>query len=141
MPFLALLSGPFGRFALYAGLVVAMIGAGAWIVHEHDRRILAERAAEESAAVAATQIADMRKAVQAASDEARAATDRANATAIAKREIARAPVTVACAASPAIVSVLAGMRGPGGSGASAAGSPPGVAGMPAPTRSAQPVTR
>ncbi len=141
MPVLALLTGPFRRVAIYTTVALAIVGAGAVALHQHDRRVLAEQAAAEAAAVAAQQVADMRRAVDAANAEAEAATARANAAANVKREIARAPVTVACAASPAVRVVLDGMRGTGGSGAGAAGSPGGAVGVPAATGAPKPAPR
>lgn len=128
MPILALwqfLGSPLGR----AGMIVLACGVAAagylvWL-GAHDRAVLAEQAAKEAAAVAETQIADLRRAVDAADAEARDATERAAKVTVIKTEIARAPVTVACVRSPAVAAALDGLRAAGGGN-----GPPGGAGVP-----------
>ena len=68
----AFFATPLGRVAFYVAVALAIVGAGAGALHQHDRRVLAEHAAAEAAAVAAQQVADMRRAVDAANAEAEA---------------------------------------------------------------------
>lgn len=123
---LSSLRGPLGKAALYAGGAVALALAAWLAVAEHDKRILGEQAAEEAAVIAEQQVSDLRRAVVEANAEATAAIARASAAANIKREIARAPVSSGCAASPAIAAALDGLR----SARPGAGPPGGAGGAP-----------
>jgi len=136
----AFFSGPLGRIALYVIGAVALVGAAVFVVKQHDARVLAEQAAREAQAVAAQQIADMRRAVEAANAETVAANERAAKAATIKTEIARAPVTTACTTSPALRVVLDQLRA-SSAGPGAPGGPGGPAGVPGAAPAAKPAPR
>lgn len=128
---LPLLAGPLGRMALWAGLAVALAGAGWLALHQHDQRVLAEQAARQAAAVAAQQLADLRAALDASQAEARAAAARAEAAATIKQEIANAPLTGECVPFDPLGAALDGLRRAAGTGDGAAGNPAGPSVVPA----------
>lgn len=132
MPLLALLTGPMGKLIGYGALAVALVLGGWYALHEHDQRVLAEQAATEAAVVAAQQIADARKAAAAVQADAAAAIARAAMAATVKGNIDHAPITYACAQSPAVRAALDGLPG----ASSAGGGAPGGAGKPAVLRPA-----
>ena len=129
MPFLAFFAGPMGKIALYAMAAVAIIGVVWGVIHEHDGRIRAEDAAKVAAATATMQIAQAKAGAEAVQASAAEAIARAREVNTVKLEIAHAPVTQACAASPAINAALDGLRGGSGPGGSPPVNPAGAAGV------------
>lgn len=141
MPFLALLIGPLGRIGLYVVGALAVIAAAAFIVHEHDARIRAEDAAHVAAVTAAEELRQSKANAAALSVSLADAQARATATATTKTEIARAPVTNGCAASPAVAAALDGLRRAAGAGSGAPANPGGAVVVPAAAGSAKPAAR
>ena len=132
MPFLALLSGPFGKIAMWAALAAFLVAGGLFALHQRDQRVLAEHAAREAVAVAALQLADARRAVAASEAEAKAAVARADAASTIKQEIANAPLTGECVPFDPLGTALDGLRRAAGSGDGQAGNPAGPPVLPAP---------
>jgi hypothetical protein len=130
----ALLSPVAGAVAL----AVAASGGVAWLRLVHDPGIRAEYQAKLDAEIAAARIADQQKALAAiATLEAEHRMELA-AAATTRERIIRVPITTACAAAPAVVAALDGLRARA-SGAGATGSASGHAGVPG--RAADPSAR
>jgi hypothetical protein len=123
VPFLAFLASPFGKYVGYAALALTLILGGSYALHEHDQRVLAEQAAKEAAVVAAQQIADAKKVAAAVQADAAAAIARATLAATVKGNIDHAPITYACAQSPAVRAALDGLPGSAGSSGGSAANP------------------
>ena len=115
------------------GVVLAAVvasGAWAWLRLVHDPSVRDALRAEIAAQTAAELAEHQRAAVVALADLEADIARRTAATVTIRERIIRVPVTVACAASPAVAAALDGLRhAPGG-----AGAPPGAAaaaGLPA----------
>lgn len=116
-----------GRALLYAGVAVAALAAGAWALHQHDARVVAEQRADAQALAISQMQADHARAVAALETRAAEAEARAEASATIRSAIHAAPVTSACASSPAVRAALDGLRGRAG----ANGDPRSGSGQPA----------
>ena len=127
MALLGLLSGPIGKWIGYAALAVTMAGAAWWVVGEHDSAVRGALLAEQRAAQLVQLQAQHERTVAALESEAASERARADAMATARRMIANAPITTACADSPAVRAALDGLR----SKPSAAPGAPGGAKQPA----------
>lgn len=103
MPFLALLTGPLGKFAGYLLAAGAIVLAVVLWLHEHDARVRAEMAAKAQAVAAAQQLADAKAATLAEQQVADAAIARATALTNARMEIANAPAPAPSCGVPAAV--------------------------------------
>ena len=116
MPFLSLITGGLGKALGIGALAVSLLGGGLWLLHQHDNAVRAEMQVAADKAIAAAQEADAQKAASAlASAHAEAAKRIASITAI-KEKTHSAPVTSACANSPAVRAMLGGLLGPGSNG-------------------------
>lgn len=135
---LRLLAGPFGKYIAIAAILAATGAALAIGLHEHDQRIRAEDAARVQAATAAQQLADAKANAAALAASLADAEARASRVTTIKTEIARAPVSSGCVASPSVRAALDGLRGAAGPGGGAAGNPGGAAVVPGSTGATKP---
>lgn len=115
-----------------AGMALAGLAAWGWLVLVHDPGVRAAQTAEIAAAVAAQQARDHEAATAALEAQAAATAAQIAALSTTRQRIARAPVSTACAAVPAIRDALDGVRALAGGGAPAGAGQP--AGLPAPAR-------
>ena len=125
------ITGAAGKYIAAVFAAVAIIGGYLFWLREHDGRLLAEQAAREAAVVAADRVKQAEAGAAAVQAEATAQIARITATSRTRQEIARAPVTFACAASPAVAAALRGLRPDPAPGPGAPGSAPVAAGVPA----------
>jgi hypothetical protein len=120
MPFLTLL---FSKAGMIAMAVIAAIAVGAFWLHSHDNAVRAAMQADANKAIAAAQAADAEHEKVAVAAVASDATKRAVIYTTIKETTHAAPVTSACANSPAVSALLDGLRHSNGSGAPAPGRP------------------
>jgi hypothetical protein len=119
--------------AIGAALVLGVLAWGKLI---YEPAIRAEYAAELAAATAAAQAQHQADALRAVEAAGAAQQQREAARTVIRERIVRVPVTMACAASPAVAAALDGLRrGSAGAGAPAGAAVP--AGLPAATRPAR----
>jgi uncharacterized protein HemX len=126
------LAGGTGKVLGILALVLALAGGSALWLHEHDVRVLAEQAAAEAMQVSAEQAREHQAAIAALQAQHAADLARLRATTAVKQEIARAPITTACAASPAVSAAAAELRRRAGPGAGQAGRAGGAADLRGP---------
>jgi len=119
MPFLALLTGPLGKYAGYVALAIGLLVAAAGALHAHDNALRAEIQAASDRAIATAQVASAAHEVTALEAQAKANAETINRLNAIREATHAAPKTTACATSPAVRSLLDGLRGhaPGGPGA------------------------
>jgi glucose-6-phosphate-specific signal transduction histidine kinase len=120
---LALLTGPLGKYLIGAIAAVLIAAAALLWLHSHDNalrvRWVMEQQVEIDAAVARARVAG-----EVAVAEERAAADaRLASLQSVRQEIAREPVSQACADSRAISDALGGLYGIGASGTGKAPGP------------------
>ena len=120
---LALLTGPLGKY-LIGAIAAALIAAAALLwLHSHDNALRVRWAMEQQAEIDAA-VTQARVAGEAAVAEERAAADaRMASLQSVRQEIAREPVSQACADSRAISDALGGLYGIGASGTGKAPGP------------------
>ena len=104
------LTGAAGKYILGVAAVLTLLAGGALWLHEHDQRVLAERAAIVAAADATETLRQVRAGAAAVSADADAKVQRMAAVSRAKQEISHAVVTTSCASAPAIAAALASLR-------------------------------
>lgn len=127
-------------FLIPAPLIVAGLGAAAvlavvgWVQFVFVPNIRAEHAREIAAATAVAVAEYQVAALQASEAAAEAQRERDEARLAIRERIIRVPVTTACAASPAIVAALGGLRR-GASGAGGTSDPARPADVPGAPRS------
>jgi hypothetical protein len=110
MPFLAFLTGPLGKFAMIGAGVVGLLLAGALWLHSHDNAVRAAMQASADKAIAAQQTVDHQHEVDALAAVAADAAARARASSDLRSKIHALPPTASCATSPAVRSLLDGLR-------------------------------
>jgi hypothetical protein len=120
---LALLTGPAGKYLIGAAAAALIALAALLWLHSHDAALRVRWALEQQAEIDAA-VAQARAAGEVAVIEERAAADaRLASLQSVRQEIAREPVSQACADSRAISDALGGLYGVGASGAGKAPGP------------------
>lgn len=114
---IAFLAGPFGKLALGAVAVLAVLVGLAVLVRQHDARVLAENTVQQQAEQIAQQAATMavmkeeqERAVSALETKADEAAAEARKSQAIRTEVHEAPHTTACLDSPAIAVELRELR-------------------------------
>lgn len=122
---ITLLTGAAGKYIAYAAMAAALAGGAAFMLHEHDVRVLAEQQVAIDKATA-TEVAKQHAATVAALEQSAAeAQARAATFAQIKAAIHAQPVTKTCVGSPAIGAALDGLRRSAVRGAGTAPADPG----------------
>ena len=131
-----LLSVLLNKYTLGALAVALAVGAYFVWLAEHDAKLRAEDAARVAATTAAEQVRQAQEGAAAVQADAAESIQRAREVNNVKLEIARAPVSVGCVGSPAVLRALDSLRHPG-AGGGPAGDPAGPVVVPAGTGTAR----
>lgn len=109
-----------GKDALYAGVAVAALIAGGYVLHRHDVGIRAEMLNAAHQVELSTVQADHARAIAALEKTAAEAQDRAASSARIRNAAHEAPASTGCVASPVIRTGLDGLRQRAAAGGGAA---------------------
>lgn len=121
-----------------AGVLLALWGGGSLYLQRHDAALVAQWSAKAEEAVAVAREQDAAASNRAVAADAQGQITREAQAAVVRSEIAHAPPSNACAASPAIRALLVRMRTGAGAGGDPPQAPAGVAGVPAGTAAPAP---
>lgn len=122
---ITLLTGSLGKYVAYAAMAVALAGGAAWALHTHDARVRAEQQVAIDRATTAEITRQHAVTVAALEQTAAEAEMRAGYFENIRTTINAQTVTTACAGSPAIRSLLDGLRRPAGGSPGTASADPG----------------
>lgn len=128
--------GSLGGIAAVLGLLTTLGAGAAYVVHEHDARIVAEVASTQAVAAASAQAQDNKRTIANLILANNQAQDRLNALGKLKEAINAAPVTSTCLAAPSVRALVVGLRNRAGSGNTGAAPTPATANVAVPARTA-----